>query len=222
MNISQTSLFVFVKKPVPGVVKTRLGKTIGDENAARLYRAMAETCIKRFQAIPNTNCTAYFDPPEEAQFFSDWFGAGVEYLPQCGGDLGDRLKHGFSLLLQETPRAIALGSDSPDLPIDYLKQILESLQNHDVAIGPSTDGGYYCIGLKKFIPEVFDAIDWSTERVFEQTAQQCNSLGLAVFVGPEWSDIDVSEDLARLKASEDQDIQALIQKHSDTFSQFAP
>ncbi|MBZ0258713.1 TIGR04282 family arsenosugar biosynthesis glycosyltransferase [bacterium] len=219
MNISQTSLFVFVKKPVSGAVKTRLGKTIGDENAARLYRAMAETSIKRFQAIPNTNCTVYFDPPEEAQFFSGWFGASVEYLPQCGGDLGERLKHGFLSLLQETSQAIALGSDSPDLPIDYLKQILESLQNHDVAIGPSTDGGYYCIGLKKFIPEIFDNIDWSTEWVFEQTLQRCNPLGLSVFVGPEWSDIDVAEDLTRLKKSEDQDIQVLIQRHAEIFQQ---
>lgn len=212
--ISQTSLFVFVKKPTPGEVKTRLGEAIGFENAAYLYQGMAETCLKRFQRIINMNCTVYFDPPEEARFFYDWFGGEVSYLPQCTGGLGQRLQHGFAKILKDSDTAIALGSDSPDLPMEYLHDAARELISHDVVIGPAKDGGYYCIGMRRTIPELFDGIHWSTEQVFLETLKRCESLGLSVYTAPVWSDVDYKEDLVRLCDSQDEDVKQFIQKQA--------
>ncbi|MDP8244206.1 MAG: TIGR04282 family arsenosugar biosynthesis glycosyltransferase [Candidatus Hinthialibacter antarcticus] len=214
MNISQASLFVFVKKPAPGAVKTRLGEAIGFENSARLYQGLAEVCLKRFQRVRNANCTVYFDPPEEARFFQQWFGDGVEYLPQCVGGLGKRLQHGFAKILNNSDAAIALGSDSPDLPLEYLEQAADALSTHDVVIGPTDDGGYYCTGLKKQVPELFDGIHWSTGQVLEQTLQRCESLDLSVYTAPQWSDIDYKDDLIRLCNSDDADIKRFVQQHA--------
>ncbi len=216
-TLSQTSLFVFVKKPTPGGVKTRLGAEIGLENAAKLYQSMAETCLTRYQKLSNINCTVYYDPPEEGQFFRDWFGQSVSYFPQSGEGLGERLNHGFNQMLERSPAAIALGSDSPDLPLQHLQNAIDKLRNHDVVIGPASDGGYYCIGLKRPVPELFDEIDWSTPHVFKQTFQRCKSLDLSVFQAPEWSDIDYKDDLIRLKQSADPDVLALVRQFEPFF-----
>src|SRR3989338_9489421 len=91
-------LLYFVKYPTPGKVKTRLAKTVGDQEAARLYSELAE---KNFEVIASLyqrnicDLVIVFDPPEKREDFKRWLSLSCEYLPQCGGGLSEKLKHAF-------------------------------------------------------------------------------------------------------------------------------
>jgi glycosyltransferase A (GT-A) superfamily protein (DUF2064 family) len=65
-------------------------------------------------------------------------------------------------------------------------------------LGPSDDGGYYLIGLKKLHRQLFEGIDWSTERVLEQTIQRAHEINLPVHLLPTWYDVDDRATLSRL------------------------
>ena len=123
-----------------------------------------------------------------------------------GPGLGERLtsatqwatEHGYTKIL-------LVGSDSPTLPISYISQALTLLDSRDIAIGPSTDGGYYLIGFSTAnvattVPFVFENIAWSTADVFKQTLARIRSVKATVGLLPPWYDIDTAEDLAFLYA----------------------
>ena len=102
-------------------------------------------------------------------------------------------------VLASSDRAILVGSDCPDIRPDLLEQAIESLDSHDLAIGPSVDGGYYLIGCKRPpSQDLFSDIPWSTDSVLEITLQRCRDLSLSAIQLPCLSDIDTEEDLRRL------------------------
>jgi hypothetical protein len=121
---------------------------------------------------------------------------GFVIRTQCDGDLGARLSAAFAELLRDTgDRAIVIGSDCPRLGEDIVDAGFAALETHDVVAGPSSDGGYYLIGLAKPAPALFRGIDWGTERVLAQTLEAARGLALERLV--ELDDVDTTEDLVR-------------------------
>jgi hypothetical protein len=104
------------------------------------------------------------------------------------------------LLAAGHPRVIALNSDGPTLPADYLREANVRLDSADIVLGPSEDGGYYLIGLKQPAPELFRDIDWSTDRVTTQTLDRIKTVGPQVSLLPSWYDVDIPADVDRLQA----------------------
>src|SRR3989338_4025803 len=91
-------LLYFVKYPTPGKVKTRLAKTVGEQEAAKLYSELAENNLKVIESLHQRNICDFvivFDPPEKSKDIKRWLSLSCEYLPQCGGGLSERLKHAF-------------------------------------------------------------------------------------------------------------------------------
>jgi glycosyltransferase A (GT-A) superfamily protein (DUF2064 family) len=86
------------------------------------------------------------------------------------------------------------------LPVEYIDLAFSQLKTTDAVLGPSSDGGYYLIGFSKdtFLPEAFDGVDWSSERVCEQTLDILKQHHLAITVLPQWHDVDNAEDLKSL------------------------
>ena len=209
----RTALLIFAKYPHPGTVKTRLANRIGDETAMRLYRAFTEITLQRFRKISHTDCIVYFTPPQDETLFRSWLGDRLLYLPQCEGALGERFINAFDSLLPEYKSVIALGSDSPDLPFNYVQRSIESFKENEAVIGPSSDGGYYLIGLKHPLPELFKEIPWSTAEVYERTLAKAMVLGLSMKMLPPWYDIDTLVDLHRLVRSETPGFQAIFKPY---------
>jgi len=198
-NNRQCILF-FTKWPQAGQVKTRLSKDVGAEHGTRLYTLfvedLAET-LKRSEA----QIICCFHPAERKEAFRRWLGSGFRYLAQEGQGLGERLEHAFVHAYSlGFDRVIVIGSDSPDLPASLLDRALESLKCHNAVIGPSDDGGYYLIGFHVdiFCPSVFRDIEWSTERVFDQTLRKLNQAEVDVQMLPKWQDVDTGRDLDQL------------------------
>jgi uncharacterized protein len=192
--MADSCVIIFVKYPVPGHVKTRLAKSIGEEAAAGFYKCCVEDTIARLKDA-HSSIQICFDPRHAKKLFSNWLGESFTYFPQQGEDLGEKMRCAFEDVFRGSfTRAVLIGSDSPDLPADFLKQAISA---SGPVIGPSSDGGYYLIGFNKgdFLPQVFDGINWSTDAVLKQTTDILNRHNRAFSLMPEWHDIDTIEDV---------------------------
>jgi hypothetical protein len=193
-----TALLIFVKYPEPGKVKTRLAAAIGTELAAQLYQ---EFILQTFKLALQSNVEARFatfTPAEKEQALRKLFPGPWQWFPQENSpDLGVRIHRAIQHVQQQGySHVITIGTDSPSLPADYIDQAIAVLLHHDLVLGPASDGGYYLIGLKNAPPELFTGIDWSTERVLNQTLQRAQELHLSTHQLPAWYDVD---DLATLR-----------------------
>ena len=195
-------IVMFVKSPTAGQVKTRLAAEIGDGAAVRLYRCFVEDSISTVETL-DVGLRLYFHPPETKSLFLQWLGEQHDYIPQTGDDLGERLKNAFTDAFEQGfSKVVAIGSDSPDLPVSFLREAFEELDSHDAVVGPSSDGGYYLIGFSvdSFAPEAFDGIAWSTSAVLGETRMKLKKHGLGVHLLPQWHDVDTCSDLDGLTA----------------------
>ena len=190
-------LLFFIKDPGKGRVKTRLASAVGDKIAAKLYRRFLLEML--FTLNKGTFLFYLCHYPEDSlSSLKDWLGDQYLYMPQTGENLGERMKNGFlEAFSMNFKRVILVGSDIPDLPIEFIEEAFASLREKDGVIGPSLDGGYYLIGFKKdtFSPRVFEGIHWSTESVFEKTLKVLQQEGLTVHALQPLRDIDTVEDL---------------------------
>lgn len=199
-----TALAVMTKAPQAGRVKTRLTPPLSPEEAAAL-----NTCFLRDTAASISNVSdsgkaqgvGVYTPAGSESAYSGILPGEFILVPQRGDKFGERLLAATDDLLQLGFSAVCLiDSDSPTVPptafakaVEYLAQAEDS-----VVLGPSDDGGYYLIGLKKPHRELFDRIDWSTERVLEQTIAAARAIDMPVHLLPAWYDVDDRATLSRL------------------------
>jgi uncharacterized protein len=185
-----------IKYPEPGIVKTRLAIDIGPEKAALIFRKVSERVMK--QTIPVTGSYdrfVFYDPPERRQDFVSWLKT-EKFIAQKGGDVGERMNNVVRYLLENgADKAVITGSDIPELNSKIIMKAFEMLDHADIVIGPARDGGYYLIGMKTTMPELFVNIQWSTGDVFAETIRTLKHLGKSYSVLPVLSDLDTIEDL---------------------------
>ncbi len=190
---------MFAKKPVPGAVKTRLAKDVGHEEAARLYRLMAETTWARTAGIGYDRWLV-FEPDSEHDWMRDWLPGAESYVAQAAGDLGTRLRAAFEHAFRAGAEAVAvIGTDSPNVGSQDISSAFDLLKSgHQAVLGPSTDGGYWLLGLSSFEPALFEEIWWSTPEVAEQTRARMAARGLKFAELRTVRDIDGVDDLESL------------------------
>ena len=79
-----------------------------------------------------------------------------------------------------------------------MEQAFDKLDDNDIVIGPTKDGGYYLLGVTSLINGIFDNIDWSSSKIFEKTLENIKKTGKSCFVLKQWYDVDNHDDLAHL------------------------
>ncbi len=191
---------LFVKPPIPGLVKTRLARDIGNDAACKVYYNMACNIIEQIKAsgIP---MALFFDGENTEKLPEYWIESALKTAAQNGEDLGMRMANAFRTLFDDGVEQIVLaGSDIYGMDAAYLKEAFELLVKHEMVIGPALDGGYCLVGFNKasFDQSVFCGIPWSTERVFKLTMESATISGLFVAVLEPLRDIDRLEDLPAL------------------------
>ena len=194
---SKNCVLFFAKYPAAGRVKTRLAIQIGQDTAAGLYRNFVTDILVGLKKL-DVDLRIVFDPPDSKDKFQKWLGKEYSYIPQSGQDLGWRMKNAFLRAFSEGfDRVVVIGSDSPDLPVEYIDLAFRVLHQNDVVIGPGSDGGYYLLGFARgsFLPEVFEEISWSSDKVFEQTVNILREHGQIIYLLPQWHDVDTPADL---------------------------
>ncbi len=194
---SEQCFLVFVKAPVPGQVKTRLGQRIGMQPAADLYRCFGQDLLITLDQL-RADVIIFYAPAHAERSIREWLGASRHYRPQSDGDLGRRMSAAFQYGFEAGyERCLIVGSDSPDLPVNYLETTFTALKQGQVVLGASSDGGYYTLGFtpQTFCPGVFIDMPWSTPQVYGKTLNSLHRASRAVHLLPEWFDIDTLDDL---------------------------
>lgn len=191
----------FFKYPVPGKVKTRLGRGVGAARATHIYHRLAVACYRQLDRLQRSGLAdvAVFGAGRTMTSFREWLPGARHYWPQPDGDLTCRLRRAFALAFAGgAPRVAAIGTDSPSLDDDMISRAFGELRRADVVVVPNTDGGYALIAMNQDQPRLFEDIDWSTPSVVMQTRQRAKRLGLRLSELPAVPDIDTAEDLHHL------------------------
>ena len=191
------TLIVFAKVPRPGRVKTRLAAAIGNAEAASLYRTLGRRVLDGVRG-GNYRLVAYIDPANQLGVARDWLGAtGVDFRPQDGDDLGERLARAFQREFLRARHVCAIGTDAPAVDRAVVERAFAELATRDLVLGPALDGGYYLIGSSAHQPELFRGVPWSTEKVLAATLARARALRLHTATLEPLPDIDTVEDLER-------------------------
>jgi rSAM/selenodomain-associated transferase 1 len=198
------TLLVFAKAPVPGRVKTRLARTIGDDAAAAAYRALAERTLATAAAARRAGVVGaielWLDPESDPAAIAPWperYGVTVE--TQVGSDLGARMRDALRASIARDTPALLIGTDVPGYDIAYLAHAAAALERHDAVVGPAEDGGYVLIGVSRDI-DAFGDVPWSTPGVMAATRERLAAAGAKYVELPPLWDVDTGDDYARWRA----------------------
>ncbi len=218
---------MMTKAPQPGKVKTRLVPPLTTGEAAELNKCfLADTaasisniCSRRSmndaaktelrgqlrvshsEAATGAVGIAVYTPIGAESAYNEILSPDFVLLPQRGEKFGERLHFAAVDLFTCGFESVCLiDSDSPTVPAESFAQAVKLLQRPGdrIVLGPCDDGGYYLIGIKDPHQEIFERIDWSTERVLAQTKQRARELGLEVKLLPAGYDVDDEASLRRL------------------------
>lgn len=184
-------LLIFTRNPELGKVKTRLAKTVGDENALEIYRLL----LKKTQEVAE-KVTA-----DKAVFYSEkiiqndhWNPAIFQKFPQIEGDLGCKMQHAFEQSFEKGFEKVAImGSDLYDITPEIIEDAFHQLELNDIVLGPAKDGGYYLLGMKSLHKSIFQQKKWGTATVLSDTLKDIADKKVSLL--EELNDIDVFEDI---------------------------
>jgi len=196
------ALAIMTKAPRAGAVKTRLQPPLSSEEAAALNVCfLRDTASAICRAGEKARGVAVYTPPEARHEYDQILPGDFELLLQRGDGFGERLFLATEDLLRVGFQSCCLiDSDSPTVTAEAFCEAVDALQGEAerVVLGPTHDGGYYLIGMKRAFVQLFADIDWSTERVFDQTVARAGEIGLEVHTLPSFFDVDDRFALRRL------------------------
>ncbi|MCG8613929.1 MAG: TIGR04282 family arsenosugar biosynthesis glycosyltransferase, partial [Pseudomonadales bacterium] len=180
-------LIQFAKWPVPGKVKTRLAKSVGYERACEIHLALTRQVLHNLRRTTDVQVELWFDSIPEASSDEFKFGkslwteleeAGIPIRFQQGDDLGARMYHALSDGLERQSakkreqKVVIVGSDCPTVDDLYLQLARDRLDQCDLVLGPSDDGGYVLIGVSRINNALLCDTPWGTETVLQTTVQR--------------------------------------------------
>ncbi|WP_299767047.1 TIGR04282 family arsenosugar biosynthesis glycosyltransferase [uncultured Dokdonia sp.] len=184
-------LLIFTRNPELGKVKTRLAKGVGQENALTIYKELLQ---HTHDVVIQNDCTKRVGYSVKVREQDLWEESFFEKFQQQGDDLGQRMEHAFTEGFSDNYKKIVIiGSDLYDLQPHHLKEAFDALTTHDTVIGPAKDGGYYLLGMRFLITDVFKNKEWGGDTVLENTLKDLSSYTIHTL--EELNDIDFAEDL---------------------------
>ncbi len=191
-------LIIFTRYPSPGKVKTRLSGTLGRIGAASLHQEMTQHILETARDVAGLRITVevHFQGGRKT-LMARMFGNNLVFLRQKGTDLGERMLHSFSRSFDRgATRVVLIGTDCPGITRGTVMTAFDLLGENDCVFGPADDGGYYLIGLKKPVPQLFENIPWGKGSTLHKTLEAARMHGLSYALLERLRDVDRPEDLA--------------------------
>lgn len=192
------ALILMTRIPIPGKTKTRLIGTLTKKECAEIHKAFLLDIFKTFSFIKDEiDIYLTFTPEDSLHLIENILPDYIQCFPQTGDNLGERMSNAMEYLFERGYTKVGLmGADIPDIQPFEIRKAFEELENNDVVIGPTFDGGYFFIGLKKMNKELFvNDIKWGNKSVLEGTIDIANGMGLKAALIEKHRDIDTKEDL---------------------------
>jgi len=198
-SAERVSIAILAKAPVPGMVKTRLAPALGHHGAAQFQARLIMRTVETACAARTGPVTLWAAPDPGHEIFATLAARfSLRLAQQPDGDLGARMHAAVAGARGPT---LVIGTDCPVIGPHHLREASDILRKGtDCAIIPALDGGYVLIGLRRPQPALFEAMIWSVPSVLKETRRRIAAVGLSVAeLAPLW-DVDVPEDLSRLRA----------------------
>lgn len=191
--MTKNALLIFTRNPELGKVKTRLAKTVGDQTALNIYHFLLERTQEITHPVKASKFVFYSETIRQNDL---WNTSEHSKELQIGEHLGIRMKNAFAnAFAKGYEKVIIIGSDMYDMTSGHIEEAFKNLENNEVVIGPAEDGGYYLLGLRQLIPEIFEDKDWGTSSVLKETLAQLNNYDIHKL--EELNDVDVFEDIEK-------------------------
>ncbi len=203
---SQCALAVMAKAPRAGTVKTRLAPPLTPDQAAAMNVCFLRDTAENLAMVGAKGRAAgvvSYTPVGDERLFDGLLPGEFALIAQRGQEFGERLLATAEDLLACGFGSVCLiDSDSPTVPATAFEQAIAALEQPGdrIVLGPSQDGGYYLIGLKRAHPELFDGITWSTSSVLDETVSAAKAAGIEIRMLPLWYDVDDAASLEFLEA----------------------
>jgi uncharacterized protein len=196
--MTHETLILFTRFPVAGRAKTRLIPRLGADGAAQLQREMTEHMAGRVWPLlkrRGVKLEVRFEDGSQEDM-RRWLGNAFSFSPQGDGDLGARMRRATNEAFESGAEAVVvIGADCPDLDAAVVERTFDSLRAQPLVFGPAKDGGYYLVGLRTNMPQLFEDIVWGTNSVLETSVAKARKIGVEPFLLPELSDVDEPDDL---------------------------
>lgn len=186
------ALAVFLRAPRAGQVKTRLAAEIGERHALRLYRIMAARTLAAARES-GLDASIWFTPADAGPEMRHWLGEDWVMRPQASGDLGARLAAAAEAV-DPGQGWLAVGADCPRLDAPLLREAAGAIGEGLVVLGPTLDGGYYLVGGRAPLPDIFSEMPWSTARLLDATRARLTGAGVPWRELRMLRDVDTAED----------------------------
>ena len=192
------AIICFTRIPRPGVTKTRLLPILSGEQCAGLHAAFLQDLAAVYSQADADLFVAY-TPDPDWEVLRAIFPAASGFFPQEGADLGEKMYRAICHVLHTGYGEVILtGADLPLLTAAHIKSGFAALKNADIAMGPTSDGGYYLVGMKKPHRAIFENQSYGGATVLENTVAAAGAAGLSVSLATPCDDVDTPEDLRAL------------------------
>jgi len=189
--MTKNLILIFTRNPELGKCKTRLAKTVGDENALTIYKMLLQHTAN---VVEQVNCDKAVYYSVKVRKNDIWDNTIYQKHKQHGNDLGERMQNAFVTSLKAGyEKVLIVGSDLYDLKTQHILDAFDKLDSHEVTIGPAEDGGYYLLGMKTLHPKIFEHKEWGTDTVRKDTLNDLKTKKVALL--EPLNDIDVFDDV---------------------------
>ena len=155
-----------------------LRRELGDEFAARMGRLLAE--FQLANAPQNWPTEVHVAPGEKVVEVRRWLGSKpITVHGQLAAPFGERLAQvAAEATVRHQDMVILLRSDCPYCGVEQIVAAAKALLDHDVVLGPSTDGDFYLLGLRRWPEGLLHEVNWGTNQVLFAITKRCTELGL--------------------------------------------
>ena len=185
-------LIIFAKNPRLGNAKTRLAASLGPQAALMIYQQLLDHTKQITKDLPVDKALYYSESPLPSELWGDPY----IHKKQCGGDLGDKMLEAFRWGFEQGyGRVCIVGSDCWELTGELVMQAFASLNEQQVVLGPTYDGGYYLLGMNELHSNLFQNKTWGSSRVMQETTEDLKRQGLSYKRLSVLNDVDREQDL---------------------------
>lgn len=189
-------IIFFTRIPELGKIKTRLEPFLTKELCVELQTAFIKDIYNNIKTM-GIDIIISYSSMGDLDTLRNIVDKDVKFIKQEGNDIGEKMHNSISFSLKQYNRAVLIGSDLPLLNKKDIELAFNILEEKDLVISPTYDGGYYLIGMKEENPDIFK-MKYSTSSVFEETLDRIQSIGLSYGKGNIQLDIDDKNDFISL------------------------